>query len=58
MNKFKKMIKAVDLFFERNMQSLWYAVSALALAGAILSDDKLNLVYSGITYLIARSYEE
>ena len=58
MIKFKKIIRAVDLFFERNMQSLWYATSALALASAILSGDKLNLVYSGITYLIARSYEE
>ena len=58
MGKFKKMIKAVDLFFERNMQSLWYVVSALALANAILGDDKLSLIHSGVAYLIARSYEE
>lgn len=58
MIKVKKMIKAVDLFFERNMRNCWYVVSALALAGAILGDDKLSLVYASIAYLIARSYEE
>ncbi|QHJ81721.1 MAG: hypothetical protein [Caudoviricetes sp.] len=58
MIKIKKMIKVADVFFARNMQNCWYIVSALALANAIFGDDKISLIYSGVTYLIARSYEE
>lgn len=58
MAKFKSAVKAAHMFFEQNMSSCWYIVSALAIAVAVMGGDKLSLVYSGIAYLIARSYDK
>ena len=58
MVKFNSAVKAARMFFEQNMSSCWYVVSAVATAVAVMGGDKLSLVYSGIAYLIARSYDK